>query len=72
MSAAIASAKRRRAPASETVKPSPSQPPETLSQQPSSGLTLQQVISILNNRVLALEDYVKIEKTRTNSGTGDY
>ena len=72
MSAAIASAKRRRAPASETVKPSPSQPPETLSQQQPSGLTLQQVISILNNRVLALEDYVKIEKTKTNSGTGDY
>jgi len=35
-----------------------------------TGLTLQQVITILNSRVLALEDYVKEEKTRPVGDTG--
>jgi hypothetical protein len=72
MSAAIASAKRRRAPIAEPVRPSPGQSPETLSQQQQSGgLTLQQVITILNSRVLALEDFVKTEKTKEFPNTGN-
>jgi uncharacterized small protein (DUF1192 family) len=69
MSAAIASAKRRRAPAQETPNPSTniSSDPQ---QQPSGGLTLQQVITILNSRVLALEDYVKGEKSRPIADAG--
>jgi uncharacterized small protein (DUF1192 family) len=70
MSAAIASAKRRRAPAQEPPKPPTNISSDLQQQQPAGGLTLQQVITILNSRVLALEDYVKGEKSRPITDAG--
>jgi hypothetical protein len=70
MSAAIASAKRRRAPTVETTKPPSNMSTGPQQQQPASGLTLQQVITILNSRVLALEEYVKGEKSRPITDAG--
>lgn len=67
MSAALASAKKRRAPGAELPKP-PVQTNNSAAVQnapQTTGLTLQQVITVINNRLLALENHVK-----ENPGTG--
>jgi len=68
MSTSLAAAKKRRAPASAQVpSPFPGQPtPSGVSTQPpqpsGQGLTLPQVISLVDKRLLALETTVKVIK----------
>ena len=55
MSRAIASARQRRA----GVTPEPPAPPAVARPQEQSGLTMQQVISVIDNRLLKLEKFMK-------------
>jgi hypothetical protein len=59
MSAANAAARKRRAPNAMVDPPRPSTPTSFSSRNPSSGLTLQQVIALLDKRLLTLENSVK-------------
>jgi hypothetical protein len=62
MSRAIASARQRRA----GVEPSPSPSPVSTSSQPPAGLTLPQVISLVDTRLIKLEQFMK-ETLENNS-----
>jgi len=55
MSRAIASARQRRA----GVTPEPPAPPAVARSQEQSGLTMQQVISVIDNRLIKLERFMK-------------
>jgi hypothetical protein len=55
MSRAIASARQRRA----GVTPEPPTPPAVARSQEQSGLTMQQVISVIDNRLIKLEKFMK-------------
>jgi hypothetical protein len=55
MSRAIASARQRRA----GVTPEPPPPPAVAKPQEQSGLTMQQVISVIDNRLIKLEKFMK-------------
>jgi hypothetical protein len=55
MSRAIASARQRRA----GVTPEPPAPPAVARPQEQSGLTMQQVISVIDNRLIKLEKFMK-------------
>ena len=55
MSRAIASARQRRA----GVTPEPPPPPAVARSQEQSGLTMQQVISVIDNRLIKLEKFMK-------------
>ena len=61
---AVTSAKNRRA----GIKPStPVQPPENITPQQPSGLTLQQVFSLIDSRLVKLENFMNENKnTNTN------
>jgi len=60
MSASLAAAKKRRAPASAQMPTStPYQPQQTSPSGPPSGLTLPQVISLVDKRLITLEALVK-------------
>jgi hypothetical protein len=62
MSRAIASARQRRA----GVEPSSSPSPVSTSSQPPAGLTLPQVISLVDTRLIKLEQFMK-ETLENNS-----
>jgi hypothetical protein len=57
MSAANAAARKRRAPNAIVDPPRPSTPSST--QPPAAGLTLQQVIALIDKRLITLENHVK-------------
>jgi hypothetical protein len=61
---AVASAKNRRA----GIKPTTPQPQENTTPQQPSGLTLQQVISLIDTRLVKLEKFMN-EKQETNTTT---
>ncbi len=62
MSAALAAARKRRAPASATPEPAPQQ---VQSQQPAGGLTLPQVIAVIDTRLVTLEKFMKSQQDNT-------
>ncbi len=72
MSAANAAARKRRAP-NATVDP-PRPPTATSSQAPATGLTLQQVIALIDKRLIVLEKHVKEQSVNpqpVNNKSGD-
>jgi hypothetical protein len=61
MSTALAAARKRRAPAS--LAPEPPVPQTAQNQaQPSAGLTLPQVIAVIDKRLITLEEFVKSQQ----------
>lgn len=67
MSQALASARKRRAP-NEPIRPSPlmpQQPIQQQQQQPATGLTLPQVISLVDKRLTTLEKHMNESKMST-------
>lgn len=74
MSSAVAAARKRRAgiqsvPPSMTPSQSQNPPVGQPSQQPPAGLTLQQVINVINARLLTLENAEKERKERESVGS---
>ncbi len=75
MSAANAAARKRRAPNAMVDPPRP--PTPSSSQTPSAGLTLQQVIALIDKRLIVLENHVKEQSANpqppvtTNNNSGD-
>ena len=72
MSAANAAARKRRAPNAIVDPPRPPNPSTT--QPPSSGLTLQQVIALIDKRLITLENNAKEQSSNpqpTNNKSGD-
>jgi hypothetical protein len=63
---AVASAKNRRA----GIKPTTPQPQENTTAQQPSGLTLQQVISLIDSRLVKLEKFMN-EKQETNTDSNE-
>jgi hypothetical protein len=63
---AVASAKNRRA----GIKPTTPQPQENTTSQQPSGLTLQQVISLIDSRLVKLEKFIN-EKQETNTDSNE-
>lgn len=66
MSQALASARKRRAPAQVNPLPTPTQQSNSISGSPNSGLTLPQVISLVDRRLINLETFMN--ETRNNGG----
>jgi hypothetical protein len=66
MSQALASARKRRAPAPVNPLPTPTQQTNSISGSPNSGLTLPQVISLVDRRLINLETFMN--ETRNNGG----
>jgi enamine deaminase RidA (YjgF/YER057c/UK114 family) len=64
MSQALASARKRRAPAPVNPLPTPTQQTNSISGSPNSGLTLPQVISLVDRRLINLENFMN--ETRNN------
>jgi hypothetical protein len=64
MSAALAAARKRRAPASAIPDPVPTQ---VQPQQNASGLTLPQVIAVVDSRLTVLEKFMKSQQETTKS-----
>lgn len=60
MSQALASARKRRAPASESAPPPPQAKPNA---GPSAGLTLPQVIALVDKRLITLEQFMAESKS---------
>ena len=74
MSASNAAARKRRAPNAMIDPPRP--PTPSSSQTPATGLTLQQVIALIDKRLITLENHVKEQSanpqpTTTNNKSGD-
>jgi len=72
MSAANAAARKRRAPNATVDTPRP--PNASSSQAPATGLTLQQVIALIDKRLIVLEKHVKEQSTNpqpVNNNLGD-
>ena len=68
MSRAIASARQRRAGVEPSPSPSPSPSPvSSSSSQPPAGLTLPQVISLVDTRLIKLEQFMKETLENNNS-----
>lgn len=68
MSSAVAAARNRRAPSAAIQNEQPS-----IQQQPSqnSGLTLPQVIAVVDKRLIALEQFVKQQSESSNNGVAN-
>lgn len=62
MSTALAAARKRRAPASLASEPVATQNAAQPAQSANAGLTLPQVIALVDRRLIALEQYVKTQK----------
>lgn len=63
MSTALAAARKRRAPASLAPEPPVQQTQSAQNQgQPSAGLTLPQVIAVIDKRLITLEEFVKSQQ----------
>jgi hypothetical protein len=72
MSASNAAARKRRAP-NATIDP-PRPPSASSTQSPATGLTLQQVIALIDKRLIVLEKHVKDQSTNpqpANNKSGD-
>ncbi len=67
MSAANAAARKRRAPNAMVDPPRPPTPSST--QPPAAGLTLQQVIALIDKRLITLENHVKEQSTNSQTNT---
>lgn len=70
MSRAIASARQRRAGVEPSPSPSPS-PVSSSSSQPPAGLTLPQVISLVDTRLIKLEQFMKDTLENNNSNNSN-
>jgi recombinational DNA repair protein RecR len=62
MSTALAAARKRRAPASLAPEPPLQQSSQNAQAPPSAGLTLPQVIAVIDKRLITLEQFVKSQQ----------
>jgi hypothetical protein len=67
MSNALAAARKRRAPPEPVQSAKPGQQNSSTQQQPQNGFTLPQVISVIDNRLLKLEKFMKETKEEGHS-----
>jgi ABC-type methionine transport system ATPase subunit len=62
MSTALAAARKRRAPASLAPEPPVQQSAQNAQAPPTAGLTLPQVIAVIDKRLITLEEFVKSQQ----------
>ena len=65
MSAANAAARKRRAPNAMVDPPRPPTPTSSSSNHPASGLTLPQVITLIDKRLITLENHIKEQSVKS-------